>query len=108
MSNSLTSILGSSFSTIVITTSSGSESNSPSWDHDPNNLIDVTLRIDNSPIIGLQKSLTNKVVKLRREMWENISGSNNTINTRIGGNHYFDRFSGPWPSITPDGQKVKM
>ena len=85
-----------------------SESNSPSWDHDPNNLIDVTLRIDNSPIIGLQKSLTNKVVKLRREMWENISGSNNTINTRIGGNHYFDRFSGPWPSITPDGQKVKM
>ncbi len=85
-----------------------SESKSPSWNHDPKDLLDITLKLDNAPITGLQKSLTNKVVKLRREMWENVSGSKNIINTRIGGNHYFDRFSGSWPKVTPDDRTIRM
>ena len=75
-----------------------SDTDTPSWNHDPKNLFDITLKLDTNPTVGLQRSLTNKVVKLRRDMWDNVSGSKNLISTRIGGNNYFDRFSGPWPA----------
>ena len=68
-----------------------SESKVPSWNHDSSNLLDITKLLDQRPAFGLQPSLSGKIRKARRDMWNTLYGSNSAFED------YYDQFSGPWP-----------
>ena len=74
-----------------------SDSKIPSWKHNSTNLLDITKQLDHSPTFGFQPSLSGRIRKARRDMWNNLYGSKSAVE------NYYDRFSGPWPENSMKG-----
>tara|TARA_Y100001934_G_scaffold159927_1_gene191037 strand:+ start:7290 stop:8132 length:843 start_codon:yes stop_codon:yes gene_type:complete len=74
-----------------------SESTAPSWNHNRTNLLETTKQLDQSPTLGLQPSISGRIRKARRDMWNNLYGSNSAVE------EYYDRFSGAWPENSMKG-----